>query len=117
MIDKRLFQLNGIIKTLIGLVLMTGLQGLSILAQGIFLARAIVGFWEGQSLSGIGIDIISFAVAFLMRQLLIVLKNQYMSHFADRAVETYRVQLLSKYIEIGPTNNPAMVSKLSLIHI
>jgi len=102
-IDKRLFQLNGIIKTLIGLVLMTGLQGLSILAQGIFLARAIVGFWEGQSLSGIGIDIISFAVAFLMRQLLIVLKNQYMSHFADRAVETYRVQLLSKYIEIGPS--------------
>lgn len=103
MIDKRLFQLNGIIKTLIGLVLMTGLQGLSILAQGIFLARAIVGFWEGQSLSGIGIDIVSFAVAFLMRQLLIVLKNQYMSHFADRAVETYRVQLLSKYIEIGPS--------------
>lgn len=103
MIDKRLFKLEGIISTLIVLVFMTGIQGLAILAQGIFLARAIVGFWQNKLSSETSLNIALFALAFFVRQLLVVIKNKYMAVYADKAVETYRIKLLEKYTEIGST--------------
>ncbi|MEX0380341.1 thiol reductant ABC exporter subunit CydD [Leuconostoc sp. MS02] len=101
MIDKRLFKLKGIINTLVGLVFLTGVQGLAILAQGIFMARAIVDFWQNKLSAATGVSIGLFALAFFVRQLLVVLKNQYMATYADKAVETYRTKLLEKYTENG----------------
>lgn len=103
MIDKRLFKLKGIFHTLISLIFMTGIQGLAILAQGIFLANAIVDFWQGKETMSTVINLTFFAVAFLVRQLLVVIKNQHMSSYADKTVETYRIQLLKKYTEQGTT--------------
>lgn len=103
MIDKRLFKLKGIFHTLISLIFMTGIQGLAILAQGIFLAKAIVDFWQGKETMSTVINLTFFAVAFLVRQLLVVIKNQHMSSYADKTVETYRIQLLKKYTEQGTT--------------
>lgn len=103
MIDKRLFKLKGIIGTLLGLVILTGIQALAILAQGIFLARAIVSLWQGDKSQTTVIAIGWFAVAFIIRQALIVLKNELMARYANQAVETYRVQLLAKYTALGST--------------
>lgn len=103
MIDKRLFKLKGIIGTLIILVLMTGIQGLTIIGQSVFISRAIVDLWQGQSINRTMINIIGFSVAFIVRQLLVVLKNKYMAVYADKAVENYRVQLLEKYTALGST--------------
>ncbi|MGY3742604.1 thiol reductant ABC exporter subunit CydD [Leuconostoc inhae] len=103
MIDKRLFKLKGIISTLVVLVFMTGVQGLAILAQGIFIARAIVDFWQNNLSSETSINIALFALAFFVRQLLVVMKNKYMAVYADKAVENYRIKLLEKYTEIGST--------------
>lgn len=102
MIDKRLFALPGIISSLVILVILTGIQAFSIIFQGVFLARAIADLWQGKSIDQTLINVLFFAFSFLMRQLLIVLKNNYMSKFADRTVENYRIQLLAKYAEIGP---------------
>lgn len=103
MIDKRLFALPGIISSLVILVILTGIQAFSIIFQGVFLARAIADLWQGKSIDQTLINVLFFAFSFLMRQLLIVLKNNYMSKFADRTVENYRIQLLTKYAEIGPS--------------
>ncbi|MGO2980674.1 MAG: thiol reductant ABC exporter subunit CydD [Leuconostoc mesenteroides] len=103
MIDKRLFALPGIISSLVILVILTGIQAFSIIFQGVFLARAIADLWQGKSIDQTLINVLFFAFSFLMRQLLIVLKNNYMSKFADRTVESYRIQLLAKYAEIGPS--------------
>lgn len=103
MIDKRLFALPGIISSLVILVILTGIQAFSIIFQGVFLARAIADLWQGKSIDQTLINILFFAFSFVMRQLLIVLKNNYMSKFADRTVENYRIQLLVKYAEIGPS--------------
>lgn len=103
MIDKRLFKLKGIIGILVGLVMMTGIQALAILAQGIFMAIAIVNLWQGKAISQTTSAIAFFAIAFVVRQLLVVFKNHYMSKYADEAVETYRQQLLTKYTALGST--------------
>ena len=103
MIDKRLFKRKGIMTTLLGLVILTGIQGLAILAQGIFLARAIVSLWQGQPVQSALASVGWFAVAFIVRQLLIVVKNELMANYANQAVETYRVQLLARYTALGST--------------
>ncbi|MGX4592836.1 thiol reductant ABC exporter subunit CydD [Leuconostoc sp. JNUCC 76] len=103
MIDKRLFALPGIISSLVILVILTGIQAFSIIFQGVFLARAITDLWQGKSIDQTIINVLLFAFSFVMRQLLIVLKNNYMSKFADHTVENYRIQLLAKYTEIGPS--------------
>lgn len=103
MIDKRLFSLPGIISTLIILVILTGIQAFSIIFQGVFLAQSVTDLWQGKSIDQTFINVLLFAVSFVMRQLLIVLKNNYMSKFADHTVENYRKQLLAKYAEIGPS--------------
>ncbi|MDN2649451.1 thiol reductant ABC exporter subunit CydD [Leuconostoc lactis] len=103
MIDKRLFKLKGIMTTLLGLVILTGIQGLAILAQGIFLARAIVSLWQGQPVQSALASVGWFAVAFIVRQILIVVKNELMANYANQAVETYRVQLLARYTALGST--------------
>ncbi|KGB50416.1 cysteine ABC transporter ATP-binding protein [Leuconostoc mesenteroides P45] len=103
MIDKRLFALPGIISSLVILVILTGIQAFSIIFQGVFLARVIADLWQGKSIDQTLINVLFFAFSFLMRQLLIVLKNNYMSKFADHTVENYRTQLLAKYAEIGPS--------------
>ncbi|MGO0154702.1 thiol reductant ABC exporter subunit CydD [Leuconostoc mesenteroides] len=103
MIDKRLFSLPGIISTLIILVILTGIQAFSIILQGVFLAQSVTDLWQGKSIDQTFINVLLFAVSFVMRQLLIVLKNNYMSKFADHTVENYRKQLLAKYAEIGPS--------------
>lgn len=103
MIDKRLFALPGIISSLVILVILTGIQAFSIIFQGVFLARAITDLWQGKSIDQTLINVLFFAFSFVMRQLLIVLKNNYMSKFADHTVENYRIQLLAKYAEIGPS--------------
>lgn len=103
MIDKRLFKLKGIIGTLFGLIILTGIQGLAILVQGIFLARAIVSLWLGQNSQATILAVGWFAVAFIVRQVLIVGKNELMANYANQAVESYRVQLLAKYTALGST--------------
>ena len=103
MIDKRLFAVPGIIKILVTLVVLTGLQAFTILFQGIFLAKIIVALWEGTDFISVVSQVVVFAIAFLLRQLLVVFKNSLMAHFSDQAVESYRVQLLAKYAEIGPS--------------
>ncbi|QEA59519.1 thiol reductant ABC exporter subunit CydD [Leuconostoc koreense] len=103
MIDKRLFSLPGIISTLIILVILTGIQAFSIIFQGVFLAQSVTDLWQGKSIDQTFINVLLFAFSFVMRQLLIVLKNNYMSKFADHTVENYRKQLLAKYAEIGPS--------------
>ncbi|MGX7051985.1 thiol reductant ABC exporter subunit CydD [Leuconostoc palmae] len=103
MIDKRLFKLNGIISRLFTLTIMTGIQGLAILIQGITLASAIVNCWQGKPIKNALIAICIFAIAFIIRQLLVVIKNQFMSAYADNAVEIFRRQLLAKYTALGST--------------
>lgn len=103
MIDKRLFAVPGIIKILVTLVVLTGLQAFAILFQGIFLAKIIVALWQGNGLTSVVNQVVVFAIAFLLRQLLVVFKNSLMAKFSDQAVESYRVQLLAKYAEIGPS--------------
>lgn len=102
MIDRRLFALPKILPTLLGLVVLTGLQAFSVLAQGILLAWVLTQLWHGAVFSAVIWPTVGFVVSFILRHLLHVLKNEWMSRYAEIAVETYRVQLLEKYAQLGP---------------
>ncbi|CAK8053605.1 thiol reductant ABC exporter subunit CydD [Eupransor demetentiae] len=101
MFDKRLLELPKIKRTILALLVLIVLQALAIVGQGVFLAQIIVALWSKKTLASVMTSVLAFAVSFLLRQLLVVLKNELMSHFAGKVVEGYRVRLLAKYAEMG----------------
>ncbi|MDF7626414.1 thiol reductant ABC exporter subunit CydD [Lactobacillaceae bacterium L1_55_11] len=101
MFDRRLFDLPKIKGTLFILMILTGIQALAIVAQSIFLAAVIVDLWSRHAFATVLPSLAGFALAFMLRQLLVVFKNTLMSHFAGKAVENFRVQLLEKYAAMG----------------
>lgn len=101
MFDRRLLALPKIKVTLLYLIVLTGIQALAIVGQGISLSQALVWLWEGKGLTSITLPVVLFTLFFGLRQLLVVVKNYVMANFADQTVENYRIVLLEKYAKLG----------------
>ena len=102
MIDRRLFKLPGIRKTLGMLVVFTILQAFSVLFQGKYLSESIVTLWQenpfNKALSVIGL----FIIAFVTRHLLTVMKNYTIGKWVEHTTAKLRHDLLIKFGELGP---------------
>lgn len=102
MIDRRIFKLPGAKKVFGILGFLVFVQAFMILFQGRFLAQSIVGLWKRQPLTSITTTTILFAVVFLIRHLLTMLKNKTIAPFVDQTVRGLREQLMDKLFKLGP---------------
>ncbi|MBM7545083.1 ATP-binding cassette subfamily C protein CydD [Weissella beninensis] len=102
MIDRRLFKLPGIRKTLGMLVVFTILQAFSVLFQGKYLSESIVTLWQQRSLNEAFMVIGLFVVAFVTRHLLTVVKNYTIGNWVEQTTIQLRHDLLVKFGMLGP---------------
>lgn len=102
MLDKRLFKFPGARQALGVLSLLTLIQALAIIGQGRFLSVAITDLWGGHQLTSIGMVIVWFMLAYLLRQVMGVAKQYALAPFADKTTASLQTQLTQKYAALGP---------------
>lgn len=102
MIDRRLFKMPGIRKTLWMLATLVTLQAFSVLFQGKYLSMSIVTLWQQKPFLAITNTFILFLIAFVSRHLLTVLKNYVVGSWVKTTTVNLRHDLLKKFGELGP---------------
>lgn len=102
MIDKSLFKLKAFRATIVFLLLLSFLQGLTILFQAKYLAITITNLFNGEKLALQLLPISLFALFYLGRHLLTMFRDRQMAHFASQAGSTIRKQFTNKLFTLGP---------------
>lgn len=102
MIDRRLFTMPGIRKTLGMLAVLITLQAFSVLFQGKYLSMSIVTLWQQKPFVAVLQTFGFFLVAFVCRHLLTVLKNYVVGHWVEKTVTTLRHDVLKQVGALGP---------------
>lgn len=102
MLDKRLFKFPGARQALGMLSLLTLIQAIAIIGQGRFLSVAITDLWGGNQLTSIGMVIVWFMLAYLLRQVMGVAKQYALAPFADKTTASLQTQVTQKYAALGP---------------
>ncbi|TVV24290.1 thiol reductant ABC exporter subunit CydD [Weissella cibaria] len=102
MLDKRLFKFPGARQALGVLSLLTLIQAIAIIGQGRFLSVAITDLWGGHQLTSIGMVLVGFMLAYLLRQVMGVAKQYALAPFADKTTASLQTQLTQKYAALGP---------------
>lgn len=102
MLDKRLFKFPGARQALGVLSLLTLIQAIAIIGQGRFLSVAITDLWGGHQLKSIGMVLVWFMLAYLLRQVMGVAKQYALAPFADKTTASLQTQLTQKYAALGP---------------
>ena len=102
MIDRSLLKLDGFQKTIVFLIFISFLQGLTILFQAKYLAITITNLFNGEKLSLQLLPIVLFTLFYLCRQLLTRFRDKKMSQFASKAGSTIREQFTKKLFTLGP---------------
>lgn len=102
MLDKRLFKFPGARQALGVLSLLTLIQAIAIIGQGRFLSVAITDLWGGHQLTSIGMVLVWFMLAYLLRQVMGVAKQYALAPFADKTTASLQTQLTQKYAALGP---------------
>jgi ATP-binding cassette subfamily C protein CydD len=100
--DKQLLGYKGIKPVFAVMLLLTVLQGVSILMMAKGLAEAVSALFAGAPLSGQTGRIAMFLGAFLLRHGLGLLQQKIGSAFADRTAADVRGRVLRKLFRLGP---------------
>ncbi|GBG96443.1 thiol reductant ABC exporter subunit CydD [Lactococcus termiticola] len=103
MIDRELMQLPAIKRILPLLGILAVFQGLVISGQALFLSGAITGLWKKQTLGSVALLILGFFVCYMVRELISYLRLKFLDKFAYQMAMDYRLQLLEKSFELGPS--------------
>ncbi|QMU07236.1 thiol reductant ABC exporter subunit CydD [Levilactobacillus suantsaii] len=103
MIDQRVFQFPGIRKVIVWQSLLTVIQAILIILQAKYLSVAIVNLWKLQAVGTIVAPLVIFAVAFLGRHLMTVLKNWLTYPFVESTTKKLRKQFMAKLFDLGPS--------------
>jgi len=102
MFDPALFKLPGMRRLTVILVLLAVLEGGCIIIQAQFMSVAIVGLWQLHTLGTIVQPILIFALAWVGRQLLVVIKNRLMYPVVEKTSGDLRRQVMQKLYRLGP---------------
>lgn len=103
MMDKALMSLSKI-KQIMGMLAgLAVLQALFIIGQAYTLATVITHLWEGKTMEGQGICLLSFFIIFLARHGVTWLRNHILDHYAAGQAQVLRKQLLEKVFRVGPS--------------
>lgn len=103
MLDPRLFKFPGAKKALGLLCILTFIQAITIVGQGRALSIALTKVWEHKQLQSVAIIILVFISAYVVRQLLGVLKDYVLAPFADKTTGMLQSELTKQYAHLGPS--------------
>ncbi|AVK62665.1 thiol reductant ABC exporter subunit CydD [Lactobacillus sp. CBA3606] len=103
MFDPALFKLPGMRRLAVLLTVLALFEGICIIMQAQFLAVAIVGLWRRQALTTVLRPMLFFAIAWVGRQLLVVIKNHLMYPLVAKTTGALRRQVMQKLYRLGPS--------------
>lgn len=102
MIDQRVFHFPGIRRVIISEGLLTIGQAILIILQAQYLAVAIVQLWRLQALTTIILPLAIFALAFMGRHVVTLLKDWLMYPFVEKTTKDLRQQFMAQLFDLGP---------------
>lgn len=103
MLDPRIFKFPGAKRALGLLCILTFIQAIAIIGQGRALSIALTKVWEHKQLQSVVIIILVFISAYVLRQLLGVLKEYVLAPFADKTTGMLQSELIKQYANLGPS--------------
>ncbi|PFA18557.1 MULTISPECIES: thiol reductant ABC exporter subunit CydD [Bacillus cereus group] len=86
----------------VSLSMISILEACSIIAQTVFLARAITFLFQGEQVQGVLNEILYFGISFAVRQILIRTSQLLVERFAEKVGLLLRKQLIEAYFTLGP---------------
>ncbi|MBE7103448.1 thiol reductant ABC exporter subunit CydD [Bacillus cereus] len=100
------------------LSLISILEACSIIAQTVFLARAITFLFHGETVQAVLNETVYFGITFAARQMLVRTSQILVERFAEKTGLTLRKQLIEAYFTLGPrfvqTNGTGHLVTLSI---
>jgi len=103
LIDSRVFKFPGVKPAAAIEAVLTVIQAIMIIIQAQYLSAAIVQLWKQQPIDTIVEPLAVFAVAFLARHLLTLLKDWLMYPFVERTTKKLRKDFMAKLFDLGPS--------------
>ncbi|MEC5303045.1 thiol reductant ABC exporter subunit CydD [Bacillus thuringiensis] len=86
----------------VALMIISILEAFSIIAQTIFLARAITFLFHGETVQTILSEIVYFGIAFAARNIVVRTSQILVERFAEKTGSLLRKQLIEAYFTLGP---------------
>ena len=84
------------------LTLISMLEAFSIIAQTVFLARAITFLFQGETVQSVLNETIYFGITFAVRHMLVRVSQILVERFAEKTASLLRKQLIEAYFTLGP---------------
>ncbi|MGN5648712.1 thiol reductant ABC exporter subunit CydD [Bacillus sp. Brlt_9] len=84
------------------LTIISILEAFSIIAQTVFLARAITFLFQGETVQSVLNETFYFGVAFAVRHMLVRVSQILVERFAEKTGSLLRKQLIEAYFTLGP---------------
>ncbi|MGH1284919.1 thiol reductant ABC exporter subunit CydD [Bacillus toyonensis] len=89
-------------KLYIALTIISILEAFSIIAQTVFLARAITFLFNGETVQSVLNETVYFGVMFAARHMLVRISQILVERFAEKTGSLLRKQLIEAYFTLGP---------------
>jgi len=102
MIDRMLFKLKGMKKLTVFLTCATIFQSLATILQAKYLAVSITHLFNGEKLSLQLVPITLFLTFFMLRELIILVREKQMKAFAGESGRNLREQFMKQLYQLGP---------------
>lgn len=100
--DKYLFRYKGIKPHMFIVGILTVLQGITIIAQAVFLAKAISYMFDGTASSAVLPLFLGFACSYIIRHFIQWIKERLSYRFAEKTASNIQGQFIRKLFELGP---------------
>ncbi|MDA1886315.1 thiol reductant ABC exporter subunit CydD [Bacillus cereus group sp. BY105LC] len=84
------------------LTIISMLEAFSIIAQTVFLARAITFLFQGEAVQSVLNETVYFGITFAVRHLLVRISQILVERFAEKTGSLLRKQLIEAYFTLGP---------------
>ncbi|MGN4444176.1 thiol reductant ABC exporter subunit CydD [Bacillus cereus group sp. MYBK79-1] len=84
------------------LTIISILEALSIIAQTVFLARAITFLFQGETVQSVLNETVYFGITFAVRHMLVRISQILVERFAEKTGSLLRKQLIEAYFTLGP---------------
>ena len=84
------------------LTIISILEAFSIIAQTMFLARAITFLFQGETVQSVLNETVYFGIAFALRHMLVRVSQILVERFAEKTGSLLRKQLIEAYFTLGP---------------
>ncbi|MFC9416647.1 thiol reductant ABC exporter subunit CydD [Bacillus mobilis] len=84
------------------LTIISILEAISIIAQTVFLARAITFLFQGETVQSVLNETVYFGIMFAVRHILVRISQILVERFAEKTGSLLRKQLIEAYFTLGP---------------